>query len=55
MNDLDDIRKIIQKAEKENNAKIFTAKRMSLEQEIINAFKKIEQVKRAQRKFRRRF
>ncbi len=55
MNDLSDIRRIIERAEKENNAKIFTAKRMSLEQEIINAFKKIEEVKRAQRKFRRRF
>ena len=55
MIDLVDIRKIIERAEKENNAKIFTAKRMSLEQEIINAFKAIEQVKKAQRKFRRRF
>jgi len=52
---LTDIRKIIEKAEKQNNAKIFTAKRMSLEQEIINAFKQIEEVKKAEKRFRRRF
>ncbi len=55
MNNLVDIRKIIERAERENNAKIFRAKRMSLEQEIINAFKAIERVKKAERKFRRRF
>ncbi len=55
MKHLDDIRRIIEKAERQNNAKIFRAKRMSLEQEIINAFKAIEQVKKAERRFRRRF
>ncbi len=53
--ELDEIRKLIERAEKENNAQIFTGKRMSLEQEIRNAFKKIEQVKKAEERFRRRF
>lgn len=49
------IRQIIEKAEREGNRRILKAKKMSLEQEIINAFKKIEQVKKAEEKIRRRF
>ncbi len=52
---MDEIRRLIERAEKENNAKILTAKKMSLESEIRKAFKKIDEVRRAEERFRRRF